>query len=189
MEKVFATVEKLIKAKPCALIAVDGPCASGKTTLAKIIAKKFDAQVIHTDEFFLPPEMRTAERLSQAGGNVHYERFNNEVTKGIESGKEFVYGVYSCSNGIITQSQSVSPKKPIVIEGSYSLHPKIRIPFDLRIFVEADYETRLERILHRNGAAALEIFKAKWIPLEDKYFQEFDIRKSCDIITKTDREA
>ena len=189
MDKVIAAVEKLIKEKPAAIIAIDGPCASGKTTVAKLITQKFDVQIIRMDDFFLPPEMRTAERLSEAGGNVHYERFNNQVANNIKSGKNFVYDVYSCSNGTTTQSPPISPEKAIVVEGSQSLHPQINIPYDLKIFVEADYETRLERIMLRNGSSALEIFKTKWIPLEDKYFQKFDIRKKCHIITKTDREA
>ena len=189
MNNVISTIEKLIKEKPDTLIAIDGPCASGKTTLAMLIAEKFGAQIIHMDDFFLPPEMRTAERLSQAGGNVHYERFNAQVVKGIESGKEFVYGVYSCSSGTTAQSKPVSPDKPIVIEGSYALHPQISTRYDVKIFVESDYETRLERILQRNGADALEIFKSKWIPMENRYFQEFNGREKCDIIVKTDRKA
>ena len=189
MNIAIAAIANLIEEKPAAVIAIDGPCASGKTTLAKLIAEKTGAQVIHMDDFFLPAEMRTFERLSQAGGNVHYERFNSQVTKGIASGKEFVYGVYSCIRGTTTPSSPVFPDKPIVIEGSYALHPEITLPYNLKIFVEADYETRLARILHRNSADALEIFKSKWIPLEDKYFQEFGIRQKCDIIVKTDRKA
>lgn len=189
MNDIISTVERLISEKPNAIIAIDGPCASGKSTLARLIAEKSDVQVIHMDDFFLPPEMRTAERLSQAGGNVHYERFNNEVVKGIKSGEEFVYGIFSCSNGATAQSAPVSPLKPIVVEGSYALHPEFNLNYDLKIFVEADYETRLERILRRNGADALEVFKSRWIPLEDRYFNEFNIRSKCHIIAKTDREA
>ena len=189
MDKVIAAVEKLIKEKPCAIIAIDGPCASGKTTVAGLIAQKFNACIIHTDDFFLPAEMRTADRLSQAGGNIHYERFNVEVVKGIESRNEFVYGIYSCSSGTTAQSSPVSPQNPIIIEGSYALHPKIKVRYDLKIFVEADYETRVTRILHRNGICALEIFKSKWIPMEDRYFAEFKIREKCDIKIKTDRKA
>lgn len=49
------------------------------------------------DDFFLPPELRTAERLSQPGGNVHYERFSAEVADGILRGKPFEYSVFDCS--------------------------------------------------------------------------------------------
>jgi cytidylate kinase len=54
----------------------------------------------------------------------------------------------------------------------------------LKIFLDADTETRLERIRKRNGADALEIFKTKWIPLENRYFDTFDIMNKCDIVIK-----
>ncbi len=180
-------MQNLLKEKSNPVIAIDGPCASGKTTLAMNLSEKFDFQVIHMDEFFLTPEMRSKERLSQTGGNVHYERFNNEVAYGIKNNSEFIYGIYDCHTGIQTDSLPVSPLKPIIIEGSYSLHPEIQITYDLKIFVESDYETRLQRILERNGAESLETFKSKWIPLEDRYFEEFAIEEKCDIKIKTDR--
>ena len=42
------------------------------------------------DDFFLPMELRTAERLEEPGGNVHYERFSAEVD---------VYKRQVCSDG------------------------------------------------------------------------------------------
>lgn len=36
------------------LITIDGPCASGKTTLAREIAEKLLAAVIHTDDYACP---------------------------------------------------------------------------------------------------------------------------------------
>ncbi|MBE6821346.1 MAG: uridine kinase [Ruminococcaceae bacterium] len=187
MKNLIDEVEKLLLEKSNPVIAIDGPCASGKTTLARPLSERYSFQVIQTDSFFLPPEMRNKERLSQPGGNVHYERFNNEVAHGIKSGSEFVYGIYNCHTGIQTDSRPVSPLKPIIIEGSYSLHPEIQVAYDLKIFVEADYETRLCRIFERNGKESLEIFKSKWIPLEDRYFKEYSIKEKCDIKIKTDR--
>ena len=61
------------------IIAIDGRAASGKSTLAQQLGELLDADVIHMDDFFLPPSLRTKERLSEPGGNVHYERFAEEV--------------------------------------------------------------------------------------------------------------
>lgn len=187
MNNINDAILKLFEKKPNPVIAIDGPCASGKSTLATLLSEKFGFQIIHMDNFFLPPDMRTAERLAKAGGNVHYERFNAEVADMLKNSSNFIYGVYSCSNGNVSDSALIKAQKPIAIEGSYSMHPEIDVEYDLRIFVEADLETRLERILQRNGADGLEIFKSKWIPLEDRYFSEFKIKDKCDIITKTDR--
>lgn len=164
------------------LIGIDGPCASGKTTLAQRIAEATGAQVIHADDFFLPHVMKTHGRMAQPGGNVHHERFADEVTSGIASGQRFEYGVYRCSEGRITEKKTVVPQGVIIVEGSYSLHPEMKIAYDLKIFVEAPEEIRLKRIRERNGEAALEIFKSKWIPLESAYFEFFGIKEECEII-------
>ena len=187
MENIIEIIGKLSEKKHNPIIAIDGPCASGKTTLATLLSEKLGFQIVHMDNFFLPPDMRTAERLAKAGGNVHYERFNAEVADMLKNGSDFIYGIYSCRNGTVSDSEPISVQKPVAIEGSYALHPEISIDYDLKIFVEADLETRLERILQRNGAESLEIFKSKWIPLEDRYFSEFEIKSKCDVIIKTDR--
>ena len=184
MENLLNEIEKLLSRKPNAVIGIDGYCASGKTTQAVQLAKKNGAQNIHKDEFFLPPEKQTDERLSETGGNVHYERFNDEVVSGLEKGTGFVYRAFSCQYGIFAKNKTVLPNGPIIIEGSYAFHPKINLDYDLKIFLKADYETRLKRILKRNGPDALEVFKAKWIPLENRYFDDLGIELKSDIIIK-----
>ena len=184
MNKLFEEIEKLICTKPDSVIGIDGYCASGKTTLAMQIVSEFDVQIIHMDDFFLPFDMRTEQRLSETGGNVHYERFNAEVVSGLKSKEKFSYRAFSCKNGAYEETKSISPGKPVIIEGAYAFHPEINLDYDLKIFCEADYETRLSRILERNGPEALEVFKTKWIPLENKYFEGFNIKAKCDITVK-----
>lgn len=191
MDKLIKSIETVLSRKHNAVIAIDGCCASGKTSLTNQLAERFGLQIIHMDDFFLPADMRTEQRLSQAGGNVHYERFIAEVVTGIKSGKEFEYRVFNCHTGGFSGINTVSPEKPVIVEGAYALHPEIPDIFDLKIFFETDYETQLERILKRNGTEALEAFKAKWIPLENRYFNEFNIKQKCDILIniKKDRKA
>ncbi len=182
MEALFKMVEKTLAENPTAIIGIDGCCAAGKTTLANQLAAKYGFQIIRMDDFFLPPEMRTAQRLTQAGGNIHYERFNNEVAACLKSGKSFEYNVFSCKLGKFAGKCAISPERPVIIEGSYSMHPEIPDIYDLKIFLKIDSETQLKRILERNGKDALEVFKSKWIPLENRYFAEFYIAEKCDII-------
>ena len=41
------------------LIALDGRCGSGKTTLAAQLAERFPgSRTIHTDDYYLPPAQR-----------------------------------------------------------------------------------------------------------------------------------
>ena len=185
MEKLIEKIKEIISSNGRITVAIDGCCASGKTTLANSLAEQIYAQVIHMDDFFLPVHMRTEQRLSQAGGNVHYERFCGEVVNGIKSSKSFEYGVYSCSEGHIKNYRTIDPQKSIIIEGSYSLHPEIPDVYDLKIFLETDRVTQLERIRKRNGDAALGAFATTWIPFENRYFEECKIKDKCDIKLST----
>ena len=71
------------------VIVIEGRSGSGKTTLSSMLAKELNASVVHMDDFFLPLSLRSEERLSEPGGNVHYERFMEEVLPFIRSGKPF----------------------------------------------------------------------------------------------------
>ena len=55
-------------------ITLDGPCASGKTTLARALAQELNAFVVHTDDFVVPHAQKTPERLAIPGGNCDAER-------------------------------------------------------------------------------------------------------------------
>ena len=61
------------------VIAIDGRAASGKSTMGQQLAQILGAGLVHMDDFFLPLELRTEQRLRTPGGNVHYERFREEV--------------------------------------------------------------------------------------------------------------
>ena len=182
MNKLISRIKETLNLNPCAVIAVDGMCASGKTTFANLLAEESRFEVIHTDDFFLPFEMRTEERLSQPGGNIHYERFNEEVIIPLKENKDFEYRVFDCSSGTFGSKRKIRHGKPVIIEGAYSLHPQIPDIYDLKIFFEISPALQLERIRNRNGDQALEAFKEKWIPFENRYSEAFGIRKKSDII-------
>ena len=63
MEKITETVkiqiDELLAEKDMILVAIDGKCTSGKTTLASKLAELYDCNVFHMDDFFLRPEQRT----------------------------------------------------------------------------------------------------------------------------------
>ena len=57
------------------LVAIDGRCGSGKTTLGEYLKGQLDCNLFHMDDFFLRMEQRTPDRMKETGGNVDYERF------------------------------------------------------------------------------------------------------------------
>ena len=167
------------------VIAIDGMCASGKSTLADEIQAVFGGTVIRADSFFLPFDMRREERLGEPGGNFHRERFFDEIISKLKEDKPFSYGVFDCGCGEITHSVTVDEKKLIIIEGSYCMHPALNADYGLTIFCMTTPENQIERIRKRNGEKALETFKDKWIPLENNYFITYNIQKLCDVTVVT----
>ena len=87
-------INQLLKEKESIVIAVDGMSGAGKTTYAEELATKLDANVIHMDDFFLPFSLRTKERYQTPGGNIHYERFKEEVLNHLK--KDFSYRKFDC---------------------------------------------------------------------------------------------
>jgi uridine kinase len=185
--EVFRKIDSLMKSHDRILVAIDGSCGSGKSTLASLIGGIYDCNVFHTDHFFLRPEQRTKERLEEAGGNMDYVRFREKVIDGIKSGREFKYHIYDCKRGEMGNSTTVQSKQLNIIEGAYSMLPTLIGYYDLKVFLSIDEKTQRERILKRNGETMLEQFLSKWIPMENKYFEELKIEEKCDLVYRNNR--
>ncbi len=169
------------------ILAVDGRCGSGKSWLARLLSGIYPSSVIHMDHFFLRPVQRTEERLKEAGGNIDYERFMEEVVKPLKSGENVLdYRRYDCVSGEFSEQIRVRMKDLVIIEGTYSCHPRFCGCYDVKVFLDISPEEQKERILKRNGAYMLSRFVNEWIPKEETYFDTFGIRKTCDLIFKED---
>lgn len=163
-------------------IAIDGRCASGKTTMASMLAKVLNAGVVHMDDFFLPMELRTEERFAMSGGNVHYERVAEEVLPRLETEEAFSYRRFDCSKMVLGENVLVKGSKYYIVEGAYSCHPALGDYMALKVFSDVEKTEQLERIRRRDGEEYLEAFEKKWIPLEEAYIvslgnmkDEFDL--------------
>lgn len=181
---VFQSIDILSQKKSSVLVAIEGNSTAGKSHLARLLSSVYDCNVIKTDDFFLQKHQRTQERLTETGGNIDCERFKSEISDNIGKGRAFSYRPYDCRKKSLGDPVKVYVKKLNVIEGSYSLHPVMGTEFDLKIFLETDIETQKERVLSRNGPEMYERFENEWIPMENKYFKEFQIKEKCDLVYK-----
>ena len=170
METIRKKIDELLTQKDMVVVAIDGKCTSGKTTLASKLAQIYDCNVFHMDDFFLRPEQRTPERFAEVGGNVDYERFQVEVLLPLKTGKAFSYHPFDCSTFTLAAPVTVTPKKLNIIEGTYSHHPYFGNPYDLKILLTVDEETQRQRILERPIFLHKRFFE-EWIPMENRYFE------------------
>lgn len=184
IETVLHEIDRLRQKKDRILIAIDGRCASGKTTLAERLKEEITCNVIHMDDFFLRPEQRTAQRYDEPGGNVDRERFLAEVLEPLQRGNAFTYRPFDCHTMTLGAPITVQPREVTVIEGTYSCHPALWAYYDLHIFLTTTPEKQLERLAERNGAN-ISMFREKWIPLELRYFTICKIAGQCELVFET----
>ncbi len=163
-------------------LAIEGGAASGKTTLAALLFELYGCAVFHADDFFLRPEQRTPERLSEAGGNLDRERLLSEVLLPLKRGDRVItYSPFNCSTRSLDTPVSVTPSRLTVVEGAYSMHPELADCYDLSVYLEIDPASQRERIKKRNSPKMAERFFNEWIPLERHYFDFFDIKERCSL--------
>ncbi len=164
------------------IIALDGRAASGKSTMAELLNVVLEADVVHMDDFFVPPALRSEERFAQPGGNVHYERFAEEVLPWIGKTEGFSYGIFDCGTMDYQGHREVKAAAWRVVEGSYSTHPAFGDYADLKVFLDVEAEEQIRRIVARNGEEMAQMFEKRWIPLEEAYFEACQVKEKADIV-------
>ncbi len=183
--EIINRINAILKTKKRVIVAIDGRCAAGKTTLSNELATELNASLFHMDDFFLQPHMRSPERLGTPGENVDHERFLNEVLKPLSEGSDVIlYRPFNCKTVTLEDGIEIKVKDISIIEGAYSLHPELIGFYDLKVFADILEEEQIKRIIKRNGLDGAEAFRNKWIPLEEAYFNTLQIRDKCDIAIK-----
>lgn len=183
--EICARIAELADKKRRIVIAVDGRCTSGKTTFARNLSELTGIPVMHMDDFFLRTEQRTPERYAEPGGNVDRERLMEEVLIPFGEGKEIRYRKFIRGIMSLSEPYSFPYENAMILEGSYSCHPELQKYSDLKIFMDIASEKQLDRVRARDGEEKVQEFREKWIPLEEKYFEAFDIREICDYVIQS----
>lgn len=179
IEFISDRINSILTQKERVLVAIDGRCGSGKTTLSHRLEKQWGGMVLHMDDFFLRPKQRTAERLKEPGGNVDYERFLEEVLIPLHEGRRFVYRPYDCGTQRMKEPTVMQMRNMAIIEGTYSCHPVLWDYYDLRIFMTVDPKEQLKRLKERSPDKISD-FESRWIPMEERYFAAFQMADRCD---------
>ncbi len=178
--------EETARVRGQALVALDGRCASGKTTLARRLQERRGWAVVHMDHFFPRPEQRTPARYATPGENVDHERFLEEVLLPLRRGERPAYRPFDCHARRLGDPIQVPAAPVVLIEGSYACHPALRASYDLRAFLTVSPEEQARRILARNGPETAQVFQTRWIPLEETYFSACGVAEACQYALETE---
>lgn len=179
------TKEELIlqlKNKDSFILAIDGMCGSGKSTLAQELHYIFGGNLFHMDDFYLPLDKRTQERLLMPGGNVDYERFLESVLIPLSRKEDIYYKRFDCSSMTLAETEIISYHPISIIEGSYSLRPELADYYTDIVVLKISDDMQIERLTKRNPEH-IDSFVDKWIPLENKYFEYYQIMDKYPVIS------
>lgn len=176
----FAAVDNALE-KGRVTVAIEGGSASGKTTLSQTLKDIYGCTVFHMDDFFLRPEQRTPERLAEIGGNIDRERFLKEVLIPLSKNESVSYRRFDCETFALSPATEVAPERLTVIEGAYSMHPSLSEYYDISVFLDISPELQRKRIAVRNSPQFAERFRNEWIPLENVYFSQMQVKQRCSM--------
>ena len=172
-QELLRKIIRRIREQDHPLVTIDGPCASGKTTLAERLAEKLPAAVVHTDDYVIPHAMKTADRLAVPGGNCDADRLLREVILPWKQRRPVRIRRYDCKADLFLPEEALPDREILILEGCYCNLPQIRQVADMRIFLDAPREVREARLLRRETPEGLKRFHDRWIPLEEAYFSAY----------------
>ncbi|MDE1846407.1 MAG: uridine kinase [Candidatus Micrarchaeota archaeon] len=155
VESCIEEIRALASRKETVIVQIAGGSGSGKTEVvgARIKASFAGAQVINMDDYYLPikeilantkinPDHPEAQKLDLLAEHLSLLQKGVSIKKPIFS--------FLAQGGTVVGEEVIKPSKVILVEGLFALQEKLVKHGDFRIFVEADYRTRLERRLVRD---------------------------------------
>jgi uridine kinase len=154
------------------LICIDGPGASGKSTIANHLAMASDEiQVVHVDDFYRPSSDRYAGPMAERpiGADFDLSRLRVEVLVPLRAGLAASYHVYDWTTDRLSTHTLPVTKPIVIVEGVHSLSEALSEFFDLSLWVECPRDVRLARGLARDGEAARSRWEHDWMLGEDQY--------------------
>ena len=184
-------------------VAVDGPPAAGKTTLADELAAVLRAQgrdvIRATIEGFLFPQARRYRRgeYSPEGcylDNHDYEALNRVLLDplGPRGDRRFQEAVYDrTTDTALSLPRTTAPAAAVLVfDGVFLLRPELIDRWELRIFVSTAFEKTVDRALSRERgvlpAAPERRWRERYIPSQQFYFATVRPADNADIVVHND---
>ena len=155
------------------IIVIDGPAGSGKTTLAKSLSGLLEnCPIIHMDEIYDGWENALSPKTSQ-------DLVEWIINPLLESKSiEFVKYDWYLEKRI--EKVVINLPKVLIIEGVGSSSFEISKHASLKLWIEVNKETGINRVLTRDGQQIQEQMK-KWQSQESKFFIENNSKENSDI--------
>ena len=132
-----------------ARIGIDGPGASGKSTLAAGLAEAMPQAVLVEGDDFYRPESDSSRSEIEIAGLFDIQRLASQVLIPHTEGRDIRYQRYDWDADALGDWMREPSGMPLIVEGVYSTHEALRDFYDLRIWVTARRAVRLSRGMAR----------------------------------------
>jgi uridine kinase len=167
VQPVLDALAALAPGRPLTLLGVGGHGGAGKSTLAGALPAR---EIVGTDEFW-------------DGATFDLTRLERDVFEPLLAGRVAVYRSFDWeAQRPRADERRVEPSGLVVVEGVCALHRRFRDAYDLRVWVDAPRELRLERGVARDGEAARRRWVEIWMPMEDRYVTRDDPVSAADLV-------
>ena len=142
------------------IIGIYGGTGSGKTTIVNMIASHFssnDIEIISQDSYYKDnSDISYEDRCKLNFDHPDAIDFNllHKHIKNLRKGETVEQPIYDFKiHNRLKKTIQIKPKKILILEGILIMfHAEIRSIFDLKIFINANSKTRMERRIKRDIA-------------------------------------
>jgi uridine kinase len=186
-------------------VALDGPPAAGKTTLADelaVVLRQRGREVIRvTIEDFLTPRSQRYRRGEDSAEGCYHDSFDFDALHrvlldplGPDGDRRFRQAVYDkLTDTALSEPASTAPDDAVLLfDGVFLMRPELIDRWDLRIFVSAAFEKTLDRARTRDQSplrSATEVerrYRSRYLPSQQFYFDTVRPTDHADIVVHND---
>jgi uridine kinase len=185
-KELYGKLEDSSRSKQPYIVAIDGPSAAGKSTLAEKIKKSCEknVQVIHKDDFYLPSNIRDITNIDELGGDFDYKRLILQVLEPLSRCQSVKYQRYDWEADALSEWVDIKPNGIVIIEGCFSLRDELIPFFDFLIWVDAPKQVSMNRVAIRDsqGLGNMHLWMTKYRPNEELYISVMQPAKRANLI-------
>lgn len=204
VSSVTSSLAQLILQAPCRhpiRVGINGVDASGKTILATSLTESLRGSgrkviQVSIDGFHNPKTIRYRKGRNSPEG-FYRDSFDNSgiikyVLRPLGPGGNLKYktAIFDFKTDSIIKASILKAKNDsiLLMEGVFLFHSKLVQYWDLKIFVDVDFDTALRRAIERDREylgsreQVIEKYKKRYMPGEKLYFQEVNPKTIADIV-------
>ncbi|MCA2970081.1 MAG: uridine kinase [Acidobacteriaceae bacterium] len=178
------------------LIGIAGPSGSGKSELARRLARRLAAPVISMDSYYRDlPHLTPAERAA-----VNFDEpasiddgLLREHLAVIRAGESVEIPVYDfATHARLERRETLAPAPHVIVEGLFTLYwEEVRLLFDTTVYVDLEqeicYARRLARDMRERGRTAESVawqYRTTVRPMAERYI--LPTKRHADLVVRGD---